>query len=148
MSAEPPRQPDDGSDHDIAVLISNRQHLPLDTDELTAVATRTLQGEGVARPGEVSLSFVTAAEMEELHRKYMNEPGPTDVLSFPLGEDGLLGDVVVCPEEAARANPDLSAEMRFLVAHGVLHLLGYDHEDEDERRAMWGKQERYSGFAP
>jgi probable rRNA maturation factor len=82
--------------------------------------------------------------MEGLHVRYLGEEGPTDVLSFPLGEDGLLGDVVVCPVEASRNNPDLQAEVRLLVAHGVLHLLGYDHEEEDQREAMWAKQTHYS----
>jgi probable rRNA maturation factor len=69
-------------------------------------------------------------------------------LSFPLGEDGLLGDVVVCPSEARRNNPDdPSAELRLLVTHGVLHLLGYDHEEEEDRREMWVRQERYSGVS-
>jgi probable rRNA maturation factor len=77
----------------------------------------------------------------------MDEEGPTDVLSFPLDEDGLVGDVVICPAVAARANPsDPAAELRLLVVHGVLHLLGYDHEEDGERAAMWERQERYSGL--
>jgi probable rRNA maturation factor len=76
----------------------------------------------------------------------MGEEGPTDVLSFPLDEDGLLGDVVVCPAVAARANLDApEAELRLLVVHGVLHLLGFDHEEDGERAEMWARQERYSG---
>jgi probable rRNA maturation factor len=51
--------------------------------------------------------------------------------------------VVVCPAEAARNNPDLEGELRLLVTHGVLHLLGYDHEDEEARAAMWSRQDRY-----
>ena len=105
----------------------------------------TLEGEGVSG-GELALSFVSEDEMAELHVRYMDEPGPTDVLSFALGEDGLLGDVVVCPDEAARNNPsDPAAELRLLVAHGVLHILGYDHERDEERAVMWAAQERYSG---
>jgi probable rRNA maturation factor len=78
----------------------------------------------------------------------MGEEGATDVLSFPMDEDGLLGDVVIAPAEAARNNPDVEAELRLLVAHGVLHLLGYDHEEEAERRVMWGKQALYSRVTP
>jgi probable rRNA maturation factor len=116
----------------------------VDGRALAALARRTLRGEGV-REGELSLSFVTEEEMAALHERYVGEPGPTDVLSFPQGEDGLVGDVVVCPAVAARNNPDLASELRLLVVHGVLHLLGYDHEDPEGRRAMWARQEVYSG---
>ncbi len=98
------------------------------------------------------MSFVDGTEMAELHERFMDEPGPTDVLSFPLDdadEDGrrrLLGDVVVAPTEAERNNPDdPDAELRLLVVHGILHLLGYDHEDDGARTRMWERQERYSG---
>jgi probable rRNA maturation factor len=126
------------------VLVANRQDLPVDQEELAGVAERVLRAEGCAE-GELSLALVDPTEMEDLHRRFMGERGPTDVLSFAMGEDGLLGDVVVCPEVARSNNPDLAAELRLLVAHGVLHLLGYDHEEEDERRVMWEKQDRYSG---
>ncbi len=133
-----------GSAH---VLVSNRQDRSLDLDGLATLARRTLDDEGVGQT-ELSLSFVTPEEMAELHQRYVGEEGPTDVLSFPMGEDGLLGDVVVCPEVAVGNSPDLEAELRLLVVHGVLHLLGYDHEEDDQRAIMWPKQERYSGVRP
>jgi probable rRNA maturation factor len=133
-----------GSSH---VLVSNRQDRSLDLNGLAALAQRTLEDEGVGQT-ELSLSFVTQEEMAELHQRYMGEEGPTDVLSFPMGEDGLLGDVVVCPGAAAANSTDLDAELRLLVVHGVLHLLGYDHEEDDQRAIMWPKQERYSGVRP
>jgi probable rRNA maturation factor len=126
------------------VLVSNRQSRRVDEGGLAALAEATLAGEGVDG-SELSLSFVESEEMADLHQRFMHEPGPTDVLSFPLGEDGLLGDVVVCPEEAGKNNPDMESELRLLVVHGVLHLLGHDHEDVGERAAMWALQERYSG---
>ena len=126
----------------MSVLVSNRQESPVDEATLAALAERTLAAEG--RQGvELSLSFVGEEEMADLHVRYLDEPGPTDVLSFPMDEDGLLGDVVVCPAEAARNNPDVPAELRLLVVHGVLHLLGYDHEADEDRRAMWAKQDAY-----
>src|SRR5438552_228557 len=119
----------------IHVLVSNRQHRAVDAGSLARLAAETLEREGVSAPAELSLSFVTAEEIEDLHVRYLNEPGPTDVLSFPMDEHGLLGDVVVCPEEAARNNPaDVEGELRLLVVHGSLHILGYDHEEEDDRR--------------
>jgi probable rRNA maturation factor len=136
---------------DLRVLVSDRRQAPeaaevaVDHRALAELARATLAAEGLTQ-GELSLSFVSPQEMADLHHRYMGEDGPTDVLSFPLGEDGLIGDVVVCPEEARRNNPqDPSAELRLLVAHGVLHLLGYDHEAEQDRREMWTRQERYSG---
>ena len=139
-------QPIDDADRSTpSVWLSNRQAQSLDQDGLAELARQTLIAEGVT-DGELSVSFVTAEEMAELHQRFMGEEGPTDVLSFPMGEDGLIGDVVVCPDQAAGNNPgDPTAEMRLLVVHGVLHLLGYDHEEEDERREMWERQARYSG---
>jgi probable rRNA maturation factor len=128
------------------VLVSDRQEAAVDGEALAELARETLTGEGVTE-GELSISFVLPGEMADLHRRYMGEDGPTDVLSFPLGEDGLLGDVVICLEEARKNNPDNpAAELRLLVVHGVLHLLGYDHEEEGDRREMWARQERYSGM--
>ena len=90
------------------VLVSNRQTRPVDESALADVAVRTLTEEG-AGDVELSLSFVDTKEMEDLHVRFLAEPGPTDVLSFPMDEDGLVGDVVICPEEAARNNPDGAA---------------------------------------
>jgi probable rRNA maturation factor len=133
-----------------AVLVSDRQESPVDVEGLVELARRTLLAEGLAE-GELSLSFVDEAEIEDLHVRYLHEPGPTDVLSFPLdGEDErgvrVLGDVVIAPAVAARNNPDdPAAELRLLVVHGVLHLLGYDHEEEEEKAEMWARQLAYSG---
>jgi probable rRNA maturation factor len=142
MSGEPGPRPAGAGP---TVLVSDRQSQPVEADALARLAADVLTAEG--RPdAELSLSFVDEDEMTDLHVRYMDEPGPTDVLSFPLDEDGLVGDVVVCPAVAARANPDRpEQELRLLVAHGVLHLLGYDHEQDEERAAMWERQARYSG---
>lgn len=132
------------------VLVSNRQDAPIDVDALLALAHETLMGEEV-KDAELSLSFVTEQEMEQLHVTYMGEEGSTDVLSFPQDEheEGgvrMLGDVVIAPAVAARNNPeDSRAELRLLLVHGILHLLGYDHEEDDEKAAMWARQLRYSG---
>ena len=132
------------------VLISNRQGRPVDEEGLAALARDTMRGEGIER-AELSVSFVEQDEIAGLHERFMDQAGPTDVLSFPLDdvdEDDvrLLGDVVVAPAEAARNNPsDPEAELRLLLVHGILHLLGYDHEDDGARTRMWERQERYSG---
>jgi probable rRNA maturation factor len=132
------------------ILISDRQGLPMDVSALAEIARETLRREGLTR-SELSLSFVEEGEITDLHERFMDEPGPTDVLSFPLDdvdEEGtrILGDVVVAPAVATRNNPDDAAgELRLLVVHGILHLLGYDHEEDGARTRMWERQERYSG---
>jgi probable rRNA maturation factor len=141
MNADPPKP---------TVALSDRQRRPVDPQPLLVLAERTLTGEGI-HEAELSVSFVTTEEMAELHERYMGEAEPTDVLSFPLddagteGEPRMLGDVVICPEVAAGQNEDLEAEMRLLLVHGILHLLGYDHETDEERARMWERQEAYSG---
>ncbi|HYF11980.1 MAG TPA: rRNA maturation RNase YbeY [Actinomycetota bacterium] len=134
------------------ILIDDRQSLPLPVAALERLAAETLLAEGLAS-SELSLSFVTEDEIAGLHERYLHEAGPTDVLSFPLDEDDVdehgvrvLGDVVIAPSVAARNNPqDRDAELRLLVVHGILHLLGHDHDEDEERAAMWAKQERYAG---
>lgn len=122
----------------------------MDVDGLVALAETCLSGEG-AGSAELSVSLVREEEIADLHLRYMGEEGSTDVLSFPLDEideEGIriLGDVVIAPAVAARNNDaDPQAEMRLLLVHGILHLLGHDHERDDERAAMWAIQERYTG---
>jgi probable rRNA maturation factor len=132
------------------ILLDDRQSIPVDADGLVALARECLIGEGAAN-SELSVSFVTEDEIADLHLRYLDEEGPTDVLSFPQDDeesgDGvrLLGDVVIAPAVAARNNPpDPGGEMRLLLVHGILHLLGHDHDDETERAAMWARQERYA----
>jgi probable rRNA maturation factor len=143
--------------HDPVVLIDNRQDKPVDEDGLAELARAAMIGEGITQ-AELSVSFVTADEIEDLHVRYMGEPGPTDVLSFPQDDEAqavgrgsspaLLGDVVICPAEAEDNNPeDPQSELRLLLVHGILHLLGYDHEEDAERAQMWARQEHYVGRA-
>jgi len=133
------------------IALDDRQGDAVDLEGLMTLARTTLLGEGIAG-AELSISLVTEEEIAGLHERYLHEAGPTDVLSFPLddeaGEDGLrqLGDVVIAPAVAARNNPDdPAAELRLLLVHGILHLLGHDHMDDGERAEMWARQERYSG---
>jgi probable rRNA maturation factor len=101
---------------------------------------------------EISLSFVDVQEMEELHIKWMQEDGPTDVLSFPMdmpeGKDDVvtLGDIVISPAVAAKqatnSGHSVEHEMYILATHGLLHILGYDHADPDEEKIMFALQEK------
>ena len=103
----------------------------------------------------VSILFVDEERMAQLHVEWMDEPGPTDVLSFPMdelvlpeeGEDampGLLGDIVLCPAFAERQARDngqsLEEELAMLLTHGILDCLGYDHAEPDEHTLMFGLQ--------
>ncbi len=133
------------------IALDDRQSDAVDVEGLMTLARATLLGEGIA-DAELSISLVTEEEIAELHRRYLREEGPTDVLSFPLddeaGEDGvrMLGDVVIAPAVAARNNEeDPGSELRLLLVHGILHLLGHDHTERADRESMWARQERYSG---
>jgi len=133
------------------IAIDDRQTDAVDVEGLRALARACLVGEGFV-DAELSISFVTEDEIARLHRRYLQQDGPTDVLSFPLddeaGEDGLrlLGDVVIAPAVAAQNNPDdPGSELRLLLVHGILHLLGHDHMEQADRATMWARQERYSG---
>jgi len=138
-------------DHPPLIALDDRQSDAVDVEGLMTLARATLLGEGIA-DAELSISLVTEEEIAELHRRYLREEGPTDVLSFPLddeaGEDGvrMLGDVVIAPAVAARNNEeDPGSELRLLLVHGILHLLGHDHTERADRESMWARQERYSG---
>ena len=101
---------------------------------------------------EISLTFVDPQEMEELHIKWMDLPGSTDVMSFPMDElkpndpePGILGDIVISPvfarAQAEKAGHSFEHEIKILAAHGLLHLLGYDHQELDEEKVMFALQE-------
>ena len=100
---------------------------------------------------EVNLVFVDITEMTELHIKWMDEGGPTDVLSFPMdipadeSEAVTLGDIVISPvvaaQQAGTAGHSTDHEIFILAAHGLLHILGYDHADTDDEKIMFALQE-------
>ena len=94
---------------------------------------------------DVSIVFVGRAEMRKLNRTFLKHDYVTDVLAFPMG-DGLLGEIIVCPEVAAKEARGRKIPMREellrYVAHGILHLLGYDDHTHRDRERMWKRQER------
>lgn len=128
------------------VFLANEQGLAFDEVRLTALARHTLDEEEVEDGSELSLLFVSAGHIRRLNKRFADENRATDVLAFPMMEDDeeegalLLGDVVVCPEvaerNAAEMEHDLGTELEALVVHGTLHLLGYDHETDEERARM------------
>lgn len=101
--------------------------------------------------GEISVFFTNEEEMAELNLRYRKRKGPTDVLAFPVGTpaaaENLLGDVVIsiptAYRQALEAGHSLLQEVTFLLIHGVLHLLGYDHHKARERKIMFAKQNNF-----
>jgi probable rRNA maturation factor len=126
------------------VFLANEQGVPVDEPLLAALARHTLESEEVEGGAELSILFVGADHIRRLNARYAGDDYGTDVLAFPMMEDDeeslLLGDVVVCPEIAAanaeKAGSPLDRELRTLIVHGTLHLLGYDHQNDAQRAAM------------
>lgn len=140
----------------MTVAVQNESAASADETGLEQVASYVLAQMRVDSEVELSVTLVDEDDMTRLHVEYMDEPGPTDVLAFPMDdlkaaaaggdEPRLLGDVILCPSVAASqardAGHDTDAELRLLCVHGVLHLLGYDHHSPDDEREMFGLQAR------
>ena len=141
----------------MSVEVNNESGVDVDEAEIVALARHVLAQMRVHPQAELSVVLVDETAMEQLHVQWMDEPGPTDVLSFPMdelrpgsdGEDspaGLLGDVVLCPQVAAaqarQAGHSTAEELLLLTTHGILHLLGYDHAEPDEEKEMFGLQRK------
>jgi probable rRNA maturation factor len=130
------------------VFVANEQEVPVDVGRITALARHSLVSEEMDESAELSILFVTADHIQRLNARFAGDDYATDVLAFPLMEDNdddtwVLGDVVVCPEiadrNAARLGRRLSDEVDTVVVHGILHLLGYDHQGDEDRRRMDGR---------
>jgi probable rRNA maturation factor len=141
----------------VSVDVNNETEYQVDEKALADLARFVLDGLRIHSHAELSIILVDAKAMEQLHLQWMDEPGPTDVLAFPMDElrptadgeepaPGLLGDVVLCPEvaekQAAKAGHSTKEELDLLTIHGILHLLGYDHGDPVEERKMFTLQSR------
>jgi probable rRNA maturation factor len=144
----------------MSIEIANESGVGVDSDAILAVARHALDEMGVNPLAELSILLVDADYMAELNHRWMDGDGPTDVLAFPMdegsvdhgpgeaggGEPALLGDIVLCPEmaakQAAEAGHATADELALLTVHGTLHLLGYDHAEPDEEREMFGLQSR------
>jgi probable rRNA maturation factor len=142
----------------VSIEVSNESGVPVDAELIVSVARHALTALRVSPAAELSIIAVTTEAMAELHERWMDEPGPTDVMSFPMDElveesrrpdapdmgPALLGDIVLCPEfaraQARAAGHGLDDELHLLTVHGVLHLLGYDHAEPDEEREMFAMQ--------
>jgi probable rRNA maturation factor len=139
----------------VSIEINNESTIDVDETRLQRLAAYAFEAMHVSPEAELAIVLVDEAAMEQLHVQWMDEPGPTDVLSFPMDElrpgtedqptpAGLLGDVVLCPQvaqaQAESAGHSLVEELQLLTAHGILHLLGFDHAEPAEEREMFGIQ--------
>jgi len=139
----------------MSIEVNNESGYVTDEAEFAALGRYVLDAMHVHPQTDLSILLVGTEVMSELHVKWMDEPGPTDVLSFPMDElrpgvagevtpAGLLGDVVLCPEVAARqareAGHSTMEELLLLTTHGILHLLGFDHVEPEEEKEMFALQ--------
>lgn len=139
------------------LLISNNSKEDLDLDQIEAMAYKTIEEvlrvEDFTSDVEVSLTLVDKDEIHTLNRDYRGVDRPTDVLSFPMDDeifpgeedvDLILGDIVICLDiakaQAEEYGHSLDRELSYLICHSTLHLLGYDHMEDDEKAIMRGKE--------
>lgn len=139
----------------MSIEVNNESTYDIDEAALQRLATYCLDAMRVHPEADIALVLVDEAAMEQLHVQWMGEPGPTDVLSFPMDElrpgnddvitpAGVLGDVVLCPQvaevQAEGAGHSTMDELLYLTAHGILHLLGFDHAEPEEEKEMFSLQ--------
>ncbi len=143
----------------MSIEIANESGIEVPETSIVAAARFALDKMNVSQLAELSIVLVELDVMADLHERWMDLPGPTDVMAFPMDEydstrrpdtenagPELLGDIVLCPqfaeEQATKAGHGLVDELHLLTVHGVLHLLGYDHAEPDEEREMFALQNR------
>jgi probable rRNA maturation factor len=141
----------------VSIEVNNETEHLVDEVELSRLSRHVLDALRVHPQAELSVLLVDEAAMERLHVQWMQLPGPTDVMSFPMDElrpgsedeepqPGLLGDVVLCPAVATRqsveAGHSATEELLLLTVHGILHLVGYDHAEPAEEEKMFALQRR------
>ena len=137
--------------------VNNETGVAIDAAEFAALADHVLRVMHVNPRAELSILFIDPEPMAELHERWLDLPGPTDVMSFPMDElrpgtadhptpPGMLGDICICPQVAARqaaeSGHSAAEEMLLLATHGMLHLLGYDHATDAEREVMFALQRK------
>lgn len=133
----------------MAVYATDEQDQPVDLDDLVGVARHVVAAQRIPEEMELSILVVDRETMAALNAEHMGADGPTDVLAFPIDEPGesgiegpsILGDVVLCPavaaEQAAERSRTAQQELRMLTVHGILHLLGMDHDSPERERVMF-----------
>ncbi|MEY2597432.1 MAG: hypothetical protein RLZ80_381 [Actinomycetota bacterium] len=134
------------------IEIENRSGQLAPESEIKKLLEFSIRELGLHPECELTLAFINDEEMEQLHIKWMDLPGSTDVMSFPMDElkpndpePGILGDIVISPvfarAQADKAGHSFEHEIKILAAHGLLHLLGYDHQELEDEKVMFALQE-------
>jgi probable rRNA maturation factor len=136
----------------MTIEVTNTSGQLVPATEITSLLTFALLELALNPECEINVSFVDDDYMTELHIKWMDEPGTTDVLSFPMdmpetpGEAVTLGDIVISPvvaaEQAQAQGHSIEHEIYILATHGLLHIIGYDHADKAEEKVMFDLQEK------
>ena len=139
----------------MSVEIANESEITVDTERVLELAYFVRGALKLHELVDLGITFVDEGPMTDLHIKWMDEQGPTDVLSFPMDElrpgtdrnsspEGILGDIVVCPQvaikKAVTAGHETINEILLLVTHGMLHLVSFDHAETDEEKEMFDLQ--------
>ena len=136
----------------MTIEINNESDIEVESERLLEMLRHHFSHLKISNRVDLSVLFINEQPMEDLHLKWMDEPGPTDVLSFPMDElrpgnneaEGLLGDIVICPQvarlQADAAGHSETDEILLLATHGLLHLLGFDHAEPEEEAEMFGLQ--------
>jgi probable rRNA maturation factor len=136
----------------MTIEVTNTSGQLVPTAEMTSLMTHALKALDLNPECDLNIAFVEDDYMTELHIKWMDEPGTTDVLSFPMdmpeepGEAVTLGDIVISPVVAAAQaltqGHSTEHEIYILATHGLLHIIGYDHADKNEEKVMFDLQEK------
>jgi probable rRNA maturation factor len=142
----------------VNVFLADEQGEPVDSKPIVAIAERVLTVENMPANAEVAIVLVGAEEMAGYNERFMERSGPTDVLAFPVeqltpgevpisianGQPLSLGDIFICPavvkRQAAELGVPLGDELALIVTHGILHLLGYDHDDPEDAIRMTARE--------
>jgi probable rRNA maturation factor len=141
----------------VSIEVLNESGDDVDVSELSKLSRFVMDRMRVHPLAELCIKVVDEATIAQLNEQWMEKAGPTDVLAFPMDElrpglvneepeEGVLGDLVLCPAVAARQAVDAGHatqdEVDLLTVHGILHLLGYDHAEPEEHKEMFGLQDR------
>lgn len=142
----------------MSIFFADEQSVPVDVEPLVALAELVLVEQQIPKDAEMSVLLVTAEQITQYNQRFMSKSGPTDVLSFPIvdlipgerprrmpnGPPTAIGDVFICPEvvqaNAATSGVPFEDEMALMVVHGILHLLGFDHQADDEAEIMESRE--------
>jgi probable rRNA maturation factor len=136
----------------MTIEVTNTSGQLVPTTEINSLMTHAMNALDLNPDCDLNITFVEDGYMTELHIKWMDEPGTTDVLSFPMdmpeepGEVVTLGDIVISPivaaAQAITQGHSTEHEIYILATHGLLHIIGYDHADKEEERIMFELQEK------